>query len=181
MTRRDMASRSTNTRAGVDTRPEPPGTSAYPYGQADVMGGYGYPYAPLYRETDGSVGASVASAVTFLAGVWLIIAPFALNYTATGGGFDGYWNDVVIGIAIAVLALVRAVAPREVPWFSLVNVGLGVWLIVAPWVLAYNELIDATGATINDMVVGAVVLLAAACSAVMTHRRRAQRHEQEER
>ncbi len=175
-----MTSRSANTRAGAEARPRPPDTAQYPYGMAGVVGGYGYPDAPVYRVRDDSMGASAASAVTFLAGVWLVIAPFALDYTATGGGFDGYWNDVAIGIVIAVLALVRAVAPREVPWFSLVNVGLGAWLLVAPWVLAYNELIDATGATINDMVVGAIVLVAAACSAAMTYRRRQERNDSTE-
>lgn len=131
-----------------------------------------YPYGPGYTAPDDSFGSGAASAVTFLAGLWLAIAPFALDYTATGGEFGGYWNDVTIGIVIALLAIVRAVAPRDVPWFSIVNVVLGAWLIAAPWVLAYNTGADATAATANDMIVGAIVVIAAATSAALTYRRR---------
>lgn len=131
-----------------------------------------YPYGPGYTAPDDSFGSGAASAVTFLAGVWLIVSPFALDHAAAGGEFGAYWNDITIGIVIALLAIVRAVAPRDVPWFSIVNVALGAWLIVAPWVLAYNAGADATAATANDMIVGAVVMIAAATSAALTYRRR---------
>ncbi|MFC4852819.1 SPW repeat protein [Actinophytocola glycyrrhizae] len=165
-----------------DTRvqDDPPGT-VYRERADGVDLGYprsAYPYGPTYSVPDDSFGSSAASAVTFLAGVWLIVSPFALGHTATGGEFGGYWNDVTVGIVIALLALVRAVAPREVPWFSMVNIALGGWLILAPWVLAYNEGADAVAATTNDMIVGAVVVLAAAVSVVLTFRRRARVREE---
>lgn len=73
-------------------------------------------------------------------------------------------------MVIGLLALVRAVVPREVPWFSMVNVTLGVWLLAAPWVLGYDEGAAATTATVNAMVTGAVVVIAAATSVVLTWR-----------
>lgn len=37
-----------------------------------------------------------------LAGIWLIIAPFVLNYSETTAAL---WNDIVAGIIIAVVAI----------------------------------------------------------------------------
>lgn len=70
------------------------------------------------------------------------------------------------------LALVRVIAPGNVPWFSLVNVALGVWLISAPFVLRYNDGVDAPLATANDMTVGFVVVVMATSSAVSSYRHR---------
>ena len=41
-----------------------------------------------------------ASWLNGLAGIWMIIAPFILNYTKTAA----YWNEVIVGIVVAVLA-----------------------------------------------------------------------------
>jgi hypothetical protein len=120
-----------------------------------------------------SIGTSVASTVTFLAGVWLIISPFALDYPDTDVGFAGYRNDVLVGAVIGALALVRAATPHDLPWFSVVNAALGGWLIAAPQVLAYAEAADASNATANDVIVGVVVLVVAAASAAFTYRERA--------
>ncbi len=109
--------------------------------------------------------ASYISALTFLAGVWLLLAPFALNY-ADDAGFDAARNDLVIGVAIALVAIVRIVAPIRSAALGMVNVALGAWLIIAPFVLAYNEGANALAATWNDIVVGVIVLALAATSAL---------------
>ncbi|WP_158853429.1 SPW repeat domain-containing protein [Saccharothrix deserti] len=123
------------------------------------------------------VGASAASAVTLLAGIWLLLAPSVLDYP---GGSAARGNDIVIGSAIAVLAVVRVVAPRNVPWFSVVNVLLGGWLIMAPF--AFDHIADVGAAMVNDIVVGLVVVVMAATSAAATfayrraHRKAADEH-----
>ncbi|SFQ53814.1 SPW repeat-containing protein [Amycolatopsis arida] len=139
---------------------------------ASAAAPYVHPATDVFRPRSGSFGAGLPSGLTFLAGVWLASAPFALDYAHTGWGRPGYWNDVVIGIAIAVLALVRTVSPREVPWFSVVNVVLGGWLIAAPFVLGYDAGTDAPRAVANDVVVGIVVVLLAGASAAITFRQR---------
>jgi hypothetical protein len=49
----------------------------------------------------------VASLVIFLAGGWLILAPFALGYQPYGADWVGQTtNDFVVGICVAVVALV---------------------------------------------------------------------------
>ncbi len=44
--------------------------------------------------------ASWASWLAGLAGIWMIIAPFILNYTKTAA----FWNEIIVGIVVAVLA-----------------------------------------------------------------------------
>ncbi|MHA6793790.1 SPW repeat domain-containing protein [Pseudonocardia bannensis] len=110
------------------------------------------------------------SALTFLAGIWLIMAPFALNYQNLGPGFDGYWNDVVIGAAIALVALVRMASPYRSAAVGVVNIGLGAWLILAPFTLGYNLGADAMAATWNDIIVGVIVIVLATISAVLGRR-----------
>jgi K+-sensing histidine kinase KdpD len=48
--------------------------------------------------------ALVASWLNVLAGVWLIIAPFALHFESNGQR----WNSIVAGIVIAILALISS-------------------------------------------------------------------------
>jgi hypothetical protein len=43
--------------------------------------------------------------INFVLGLWLIIAPFALHYNTE---FVATWNNVIIGIIVAVLSIVRA-------------------------------------------------------------------------
>ena len=109
------------------------------------------------------LGAGAASAVTLLAGIWLLLAPSVLDYPA---GSSARGHDIVIGSALAILAAVRIVAPRDVPWFSVVNVLLGGWLIMAPFVL--DHIADIGVAMANDVVVGLVVVVMAATSAATT-------------
>ncbi len=45
--------------------------------------------------------------INALVGVWLIAAPFVLGYTGVAGAL---WNDVIVGIAVAVLGGWAAVA-----------------------------------------------------------------------
>lgn len=100
--------------------PELTPESLRPYGYTPLVYSYG---VPLSAGPRAPIGAGVASAVTFLAGLWLVIAPYALNYAT---GVEAQWNDLVVGGVIALLAPVRAFAPANVPWFSIVNVALGV-------------------------------------------------------
>ena len=141
------------------SRPTPPDSdqtvpAGAPAGPAPPTRGYSAPAA----------SAVMASALVFIAGIWLIIAPFSLDYRNTGGDFNGYWNDVVIGVALAAVALVRIVSPVATAPLSVINVLLGMWLIIAPFILGYNDGSDAAAATVNDIVVGLIVVVLAAVS-----------------
>lgn len=109
--------------------------------------------------------------MSFLAGVWLLLAPFVLDYAPAAEGLGAYWNDLVLGAVIAVLALVRVVTPQRVPWLSAVNAVLGVWLIASPFVLDYHARAYAYEATGNDVAVGLLVFVMAVVSAATTYQR----------
>ncbi|MGE5219972.1 MAG: SPW repeat protein [Chloroflexota bacterium] len=50
--------------------------------------------------------------INFVLGLWLVVAPFALRYnmvpTAT-------WNNVIVGIAVAALSIIRALEHSDMP------------------------------------------------------------------
>jgi hypothetical protein len=102
---------------------------------------------------------AVASGLNVLAGIWLIIAPFVLGY----GNGDPYWNDIVFGAVVAVLALVRISGAYRASELSWINALIGVWLFVSAFWL------DNTGrAGGNDIILGIIVFLLAIASASAT-------------
>jgi hypothetical protein len=96
-----------------------------------------------------------ASWVNFILGLWLIVASFALGFSHVPGAAA---EDVILGVLIAVFALWAAstVAASGPSW---VEFALGVWVVIAPFVLGYSAA-SAVEVT-NDVIVGAVVLLLA--------------------
>ena len=108
-------------------------------------------------DADRVAAVVVLSIFTFMTGIWLIIARFAVDYRDTGDGFNGYWNSAVVGAGIAALAAARFLTPVRSASLSLLTVVLGLWLIAAPFALSYNDGRDALGATVHDIVVGLIV------------------------
>jgi hypothetical protein len=123
----------------------PPGTPAQSYRRS---------YIPV--EPDGGL-ASLPGALNFLAGTWLLLSPSVLDY---GAGSAADENDLIVGAAIALLALVMAVVPRSLHALSGVTLVLGAWLVVAPFLMAH----DALDATTNSVIVGLAVIVVSAIS-----------------
>jgi hypothetical protein len=96
-----------------------------------------------------------------VAGLWEVLAPFILGYSATTVAM---WNAIVIGVVLIVLAAWTAFSEnvrfdRNLEWFSAL---MGVWLVVAPFILAYST----TGVAMwNDIIVGVVVIVLSAWAA----------------
>ena len=105
----------------------------------------------------GRTRAGATGNLIFLAGVWLVISGFSLFYRDTGV-FDAYWNDVVVGIALATVALVGIVKPAGSGSLTLTKIVLGGWLVAAPFALSYNAVAYASRAFWNDIVVGLIVV-----------------------
>lgn len=88
----------------------------------------------------------------WLLGIWLCISPWALRFdlepTATR-------TAVISGILIILAELVTLSVFRA--WEEWINVTLGAWLIICPWVLG----IGSAAARDNFVVVGLLVLLLA--------------------
>ncbi|PRX44520.1 SPW repeat-containing protein [Prauserella shujinwangii] len=117
------------------------------------------------------------SSLLFLCSVWLVFAPFALHYGFPTLSAAVDTNDVTVAVVAGMLAFARMVAPRDLPWLSLVNAALGAWLMVATFVLDYSAARHPGLAMANDLVVGAALLVLGTISATATYRQRsAERH-----
>ena len=93
-----------------------------------------------------------ASGINILCGIWLIIAPFILAYTNLQ---IAMWNDVIVGILVALIALIRAFGGgwAGASWITGL---LGIWLVIAPFVLNYGEKPTPRW---NDIILGILVVI----------------------
>ncbi|WP_166805133.1 SPW repeat protein [Nitrosococcus wardiae] len=107
-----------------------------------------------------------SSGINIIAGVWLIIAPFAWGYHHLT---DALWNDIILGTAVFILAVVRTSAPLQYESVGWTNIVFGLWLIIAPFVLDYTG-VNAIAAMWNDIFVGSIIAILAAISVYATHR-----------
>lgn len=89
-----------------------------------------------------------------LLGIVVLISPWILNFTHAAAPT---WNAVIVGAAIVAIS-VLAIRHLE-PWEEWLNVALGLWLIVAPWVLGYGE---ANNAVASHVGLGLLITLLAA-------------------
>ena len=105
----------------------------------------------------------VASGLTFLAGVWVVISAWVYGAIYTTGNA---WNSIIVGILIAVLAAIRFFAPRSAVGLSWINALLGIWMIISPWVFGYAGV--NTARMWNSVVFGIIVLILSVWSAAAT-------------
>ena len=91
--------------------------------------------------------------VNLLAGLVLAISPWALGFSALGFA----WNAWIVGVVVVLVALGALVAFQQ--WEEWVNLLLGIWAIVSPWVLGFAGNSGAMGV---HVVVGLVVAILAA-------------------
>ena len=96
-------------------------------------------------------------------GLWVVLAPFVLGYSIIQ---TPLWNDIVCGVLIAILGIIRFGSPATTAWASWTNAGIGAWLVIAPFVLAGYVV----SATWNDVVCGALVVILGIASALATSR-----------
>ena len=101
-----------------------------------------------------------ASGINILVGIWLILAPFILAYT---GLQVAMWNDIILGVLVGVIALIRTFGTAQAGT-SWINVLLGIWLIIAPFVLNYGD--NATPRW-NDVILGILIVIFAWSSAAV--------------
>ena len=97
-----------------------------------------------------------------LLGLWKVLAAFILGYSSASAAF---WNAIIIGIVLAVLAawVVYVAELVTFKWLDWINGVAGIWLIVAPFILGYANI---TAAMWNDIIVGAVVAVLAIWAAL---------------
>lgn len=116
------------------------------------------------RENASASMIKIASGLNLALGIWLIVAPFVLRYATEASPA----NDVTVGVIIAVLAAIRVFEAYGAAWVSWLNVALGTWLLVAPFILTYSS----AAALWNDLIVGLLVICLGVWSAGASRRPR---------
>ncbi|KAB8193039.1 hypothetical protein FH608_022140 [Nonomuraea phyllanthi] len=123
-----------------------------------------------YDKVAQSPSGQSVSGLTFLSGLYLAISPWVVGFF---GRTNLTVNNLITGIALALLAAGTASAYGRMHGLTWVMPIIGVWTIITPWVLAPHS--AGTGALISNVVTGAVIIacgLAMASLGMMsTHRR----------
>jgi len=97
-----------------------------------------------------------------LLGAWEVIAPFILGYSDVAGAL---WNAIILGIVLIILSGWAALSNQAsiVKSLEWINVVLGVWLIIAPFIVSYTSV---AAALWNDIGVGILVVVLAGWAAL---------------
>ena len=90
-------------------------------------------------------------------GIWLTLVPVMWSYDVAGDGFDAPWSDVLVGILVIIVGLIRAAHPGRSVAVSMASFMLSAWLVLAQLTLAYGVNANSALAAINDIAVGAVI------------------------
>lgn len=103
-----------------------------------------------------------ASGINTALGLYLIASPWVWGFNING---SATWNCVAVGIVIALFGAARVRDPHYASTLSWINLILGAWIIVSPWVYGYT--LNGSGMW-NSIILGAVVLLLAIWSGTAT-------------
>lgn len=85
--------------------------------------------------------------------VLLFISPWALNYA---GVSTAAWNAWVLGVVVAVLAVLALTQYAQ--WQAWLTAILGIWVLIAPWVLGFSNV---GGALWSHVILGILIALVA--------------------
>jgi len=84
---------------------------------------------------------TIVNTLPILLGAFLFLSPWTLGFTTDE---TASWNAWLAGVAIVFVALIALVQPR--PWREWINLLLGAWVVVSPWILGFSDIRTATGA-----------------------------------
>ncbi|BFO17605.1 SPW repeat protein [Streptomyces sp. KM77-8] len=123
-----------------------------------------HPDAPEMRQRyDRMLGGrdvALMDGPVFLLGLYCAVSPWILHYTTSQPALVPH--NLIMGIAIGLLALGFTAAPARMYGLSWAMCALGVWMIISPWIVGSGP--DA-GVIWNNVVIGGLaVLLGAACA-----------------
>jgi hypothetical protein len=113
-----------------------------------------------YERVIGGRDVALLDGPVFLLGLYCAVSPWVLHYTTSQP--DLATHNLIIGIAICVLALGFTVTPGRMYGMSWAICALGTWMIISPWIVGSSP---DTGAALNSIIIGALaVALGAMCA-----------------
>lgn len=98
--------------------------------------------------------AQAVDGLTFLAGLYLAISPWVIGFS---GATSLALNNLIVGLALAFLAVGFASAYGHTHGLAWVAPLLGVWIILTPWLAAGS--VATTASVLNNVIVGGVAVL----------------------
>jgi hypothetical protein len=107
-----------------------------------------------YERVAESRTTQITEGLAFLAGVYLAISPWVVGFTELS---TITFNNLVTGIAVALLALGFASAFGRTHGLTWVVPLIGVWTIVSPW--AVSGEVNTTEVVVTNVITGAVIVL----------------------
>ncbi|WP_369241597.1 SPW repeat protein [Streptomyces sp. R21] len=113
-----------------------------------------------YARMLGGRDVALVDGPVFLLGLYCAVSPWILHYTTSQPAL--VTHNLIMGIAIALLALGFTVTPERMYGLSWAICAMGTWLIISPWVVGDSP---DTGVALNSIIVGALaVVLGAMCA-----------------
>ncbi|MEU0574720.1 SPW repeat protein [Dermacoccus nishinomiyaensis] len=115
-----------------------------------------------YARVMGGRDVTLIDGPVFLVGLACAVSPWIVHFSTNQPALATH--NLIVGIAIAVLALGFTVAPQRMYGLSGAMCALGVWLVIAPWIVGSSP--DAGVIWTNAVLGGLTFLLGLACTAV---------------
>ncbi|MET9574035.1 SPW repeat protein [Streptomyces sp. DT199] len=113
-----------------------------------------------YARMLGGRDVALVDGPVFLLGLYCAASPWIVHYTTSQPSL--VTHNLIMGIAIGMLALGFTRAPERMYGLSWAMCALGVWLIISPWVVGESP--DA-GVVWNNIIIGALaVILGLVCA-----------------
>lgn len=116
-----------------------------------------------FEEASASGPAVLTDGLTLLAGLWLAISPWVIHFSATA--HDMMINNLILGVAVAMVAVGLTLAPRRMVRLSWATAVIGAWVIISQWVVQQSG--SHTGIVVNNIITGAVILLCGLAAAMI--------------
>ncbi|MFI1926246.1 MULTISPECIES: SPW repeat protein [unclassified Streptomyces] len=107
-----------------------------------------------YARMLGGRDVALVDGPVFLLGLYCAVSPWILHYTVSQPAL--MTHNLIVGIAIGLLALGFTAAPARMYGLSWAMCALGIWMIIAPWVVGDSP--DA-GVAVNNIIIGALALI----------------------
>ncbi|MFD7244444.1 SPW repeat protein [Streptomyces massasporeus] len=113
-----------------------------------------------YARVLGGRDVALVDGPVFLLGLYCAASPWIVHYTTSQPAL--VTHNLIMGIAIGMLALGFTRAPERMYGLSWAMCALGVWMIISPWVVGESP--DA-GVVWNNIIIGALaVILGLVCA-----------------
>ncbi|GHI09939.1 hypothetical protein AQI88_15525 [Streptomyces cellostaticus] len=107
-----------------------------------------------YARMLGGRDVALVDGPVFLLGLYCSASPWILHYTTSQPAL--VTHNLIVGIAIGLLALGFTTAPARMYGLSWAMCAMGVWMIIAPWVVGSSP---DTGVILNNIIIGALAIV----------------------